>query len=271
MNRIACFVLLLMGSTLSAQEYLEIFEEHRRDGGVDLMAVNTGPIPITVEVDFATLKNLKADVGLPHVAVLPVGDVPMRLLGLTVVDRYKSPEYDFRFEYTIGDINAKHDDSFVYWLPYKNGTSHLIHQGYHGNYSHKNLYALDFSMPVGTPVYAARGGVVAHMKADSNTGCKSPSCQGKANYLVIAHDDGSFSNYVHLQQNGVLVNLGERVDQGQKIAISGNTGWSSGPHLHFEVYTKGMRKNNTVPTLFQMDGKATRLDENRKFKADHNH
>ncbi|NNE28191.1 MAG: M23 family metallopeptidase, partial [Saprospiraceae bacterium] len=226
MKALSLVLSLIFSISLSGQDYLEIFEEPRNDGSLDLLALNHGPVPLTLEVDFNTLRNLKADVSLPHQIVIPTGAEPTRLMGLRVTDRRKSPEYDFRFEYAMGDINAEHDDSYVYTLPYKKGTSHLVHQGYHGRYSHKNAYAIDFSMPVGTEVYAARGGVVANIKEDSNTGCKNPSCQGKANYLVIGHDDGSFSNYVHLKYNGILVEVGERVEQGQLVALSGNTGWS---------------------------------------------
>ncbi len=263
------WLFLLFSFSSFAQEELDIFEK-RISNGVELYATNAGPIPLSLEVSFNRLKNLKCDVSIPHMAMVPAGNEPVRLLTLTVIDRNKSPEYDFRFNYIPGDVNANHQDDFVYWLPYKPGNSHNLHQGYHGDFSHKDVYALDFSMPEGTAIYAARGGIVTDIKEDSNVGCGNPSCKGKSNYLVICHDDGTFSNYVHLEKNGVAVQVGDQVVQGQLIGKSGNTGWSSGPHLHFEVYARGIKKNKSIPTVFLSEsGKAIRLSEGKSYKSVH--
>jgi len=255
--------------TISAQDGLDIYERPISNG-IDLMGTNDGPVPISMEISFKTLKNLECDVPLPHTVIIPNGNEPTRLLTLTVIDRKRSPEYDFRFNYIPGDVNANHQDDFEYWLPYKAGTTFKVHQGYHGNYSHKDVYALDFNMPTGTDVYAARGGIVTDVKENSNVGCGDPSCKGKANYVVINHDDGTFSNYVHLDRNGVYVQVGDQVEIGQKIAKSGNTGWSSGPHLHFEVYSRGIKKNRSIPTVFKVKGgNSVRLQEGQEYQSVH--
>ncbi|MEV7286796.1 M23 family metallopeptidase [Streptomyces sp. NPDC093252] len=86
----------------------------------------------------------------------------------------------------------------------------------------------DFAVPTGTQVYAANGGTV--VKAGGNGGGDGPAY---GNAVVIKHGNGMFSQYAHLSQ--VNVKVGQIVKTGQKIALSGNTGNSSGPHLHFEI------------------------------------
>ncbi len=269
MKNILVALLTLISALTFAQDGLDIFEKPISNG-VELWGANDGAVPISMEISFKTLKNLECDVPLPHLAMIPSGGEPIKLLTLTVIDRMQSPEYDFRFNYIPGNVNANHDDSFEYWLPYEAGTTFKVHQGYHGNYSHKDVYALDFNMPNGTNVHAARGGMVTDIKEDSNVGCADPRCKGKSNYVVINHDDGTFSNYVHLQKNGVLVQVGDYVEIGQLIGKSGNTGWSSGPHLHFEVYSRGIKKNRSIPTVFKVKGgKAVRLQEDQSYQAVH--
>ena len=267
MKNILLVVFSLCSFITSAQDGLDIFEKPTPNG-VELHGANDGPVPISMEISFKTLQNLQCDVPLPHTVVIPNGGESIKLLTLTVIDRKVSPVYDFRFNYIPGDINANHDDSFEYYLPYASGKTFTVHQGYHGNYSHKNVYALDFNMPEGTGVHAARGGIVTDIKEDSNVGCGDPRCKGKSNYLVINHDDGTFSNYVHLQKGGVLVQVGEHVEAGQLVAKSGNTGWSSGPHLHFEVYARGIQKNKSLPTVFKVKGgNAVRLQEGQSYQS----
>ncbi|MEU3407884.1 M23 family metallopeptidase [Streptomyces sp. NPDC006670] len=88
----------------------------------------------------------------------------------------------------------------------------------------------DFAVPVGTPVHAASGGTV--VKAGPNGGGDGPAY---GNAIVIKHADNTYSQYAHLSK--ILVKVGQKVTLDQKIALSGNTGNSSGPHLHFEIRT----------------------------------
>ncbi|MDI9886082.1 M23 family metallopeptidase [Streptomyces sp. HNM0645] len=88
----------------------------------------------------------------------------------------------------------------------------------------------DFAVPVGTPVKAASGGVV--VKAGPNGGGDGPAY---GNAIVIKHANGKYSQYAHLSK--INVHVGQSVNTGKLIALSGNTGNSSGPHLHFEIRT----------------------------------
>lgn len=127
----------------------------------------------------------------------------------------------------------KEDTSFVYSLPYEKGKKHLLVQGYFSHFSHKERAALDFKMKRGTPVLAARGGVVVRVKEDGNKGGWNKKYRPFGNVIVIQHEDGSRAGYWHLQYNGALVNVGDTVKQGQQIGLSGKTGYTLFPHLHF--------------------------------------
>lgn len=128
------------------------------------------------------------------------------------------------------------DTSFLYSLPYKKGTCHVLIQGYFSHFSHRNRAALDFKMKRGTEVYAARGGMIIRLEESHNKGGRSRKYRKEANFVVIQHDDGTKAGYWHLGKNGVLVNVGDSVKQGQLIALSGSTGYSFLPHLHFIVW-----------------------------------
>lgn len=130
----------------------------------------------------------------------------------------------------------KDDTSFVYHLPYEENKSHLLVQGYFSRYTHKNRAALDFKMKKGTKICAAREGVVVRLKEDGKKGGSNIKYRPFGNFVVIQHADSSRSGYWHLQFNGVLVNVGDTVKQGQVIGISGRTGYTYFPHLHFIVW-----------------------------------
>lgn len=157
-------------------------------------------------------------------------------------------------------------DTVVYQLPYTAGTSHRVVQGYGGLFSHRHIAAIDFEMPVGTPVYAAREGVVLSCKDNSDAGGPFPSYKGKANYIIIQHNDGSFGCYWHLQHNGVLVKSGH-VAAGQQIGLSGATGQVLSPHLHFSVKRAlNYRVNSFVKTTFNTTGGTMLLTTGMKYK-----
>ncbi|MGH8223366.1 MAG: M23 family metallopeptidase [Woeseiaceae bacterium] len=144
----------------------------------------------------------------------------------------------FRCDWTIGNKDAAHDDEHVYLLPYAAGRSFRVLQGFGSRFSHTGTeqFTVDFKMAEGTPVHAARGGVVARIEESHSRGCWNGGCGRYANFVVILHDDQTTGEYYHLQRDGVLVEPGDRVEAGQPIALSGNTGNSALPHLHFGVY-----------------------------------
>jgi murein DD-endopeptidase MepM/ murein hydrolase activator NlpD len=135
-----------------------------------------------------------------------------------------------------GRINP--DKSHVYSLPFTKGGRFLLVQAYNSKMSHTNEISLDFKMKKGSKICAARGGVVAAIKEDSDEGGLKDEYLSKGNHIIIKHNDGSEAMYWHLQKDGVLVNVGDPVLQGGLIGYSGNTGYTAFPHLHFQVYDK---------------------------------
>ena len=142
-------------------------------------------------------------------------------------------------------------DTYIYNLPFSEGSSHKVIQGYGGWFSHKGISAIDFHMPVATPVYAAREGFVYSYKDDGKKGGLLPGYKKEANYIIIKHPDGSFGCYWHLQYKGVITKKGI-VQKGQLIGYSGSTGFVLGPHLHFSVKnTLNYNRNSFVRTKFK--------------------
>lgn len=153
----------------------------------------------------------------------------------------------------IGDPLATHDDNHLYLLPYATGTSYRVIQAYASDFSHKGAeqFAIDFRMPEGTPVHAARRGVVAKVVEHNSVGCSRNECSRYANYIVILHDDGTTGEYYHLQQFGALVAERTSVEAGDMIGLSGNTGLTTVPHLHFAVYRGDAQ---SLPIRFLSEG-----------------
>ncbi len=123
----------------------------------------------------------------------------------------------------------------TYCLPVaEENTLHVISdpRAHRGNTEH----ALDFIVPQGTPIMAARGGTIVDSKLSFTQGGADPLFLDKANYITIEHENDEYSQYVHLAPQEPIVQCGEKVSAGQIIALSGNTGYSTTPHLHFQVF-----------------------------------
>ncbi|HLE09873.1 MAG: hypothetical protein A2504_10855 [Bdellovibrionales bacterium RIFOXYD12_FULL_39_22] len=134
-----------------------------------------------------------------------------------------------------------------YVLPYPSGESHLLTQGNCSDFSHKdhNRYAYDFAMDIGDNIAAVRAGTVIYVKEDSVDGNGGL----EANVIYIRHSDNTIAQYAHLTYNGALVATNQVVSQGQLIGHSGNTGYSTGPHLHFQIL-KDSTSSETIPITF---------------------
>ncbi|MBC7948110.1 MAG: M23 family metallopeptidase [Chitinophagaceae bacterium] len=142
------------------------------------------------------------------------------------------------------------DTSVVYQLPFEDGKSYRMIQGYFSAFSHKNRAAIDFRMKRGSKICAARGGVVIRVKEDGDKGGWNRKYRPFGNNIVIQHPDGTRAGYWHLQKDGALVNIGDTVKAGQVIALSGKTGYAAVPHLHFMVWASGGVQWQQVPTRF---------------------
>ncbi len=238
--------------------------------GVVFFIKNLKGFDQTVTFDFSRLENMTTDVSIPCTFVCP-GRKETRIAKLC---HSKNASWNYSYTYWIsrGNISAVHDDSHIYRLPFRAGESYLVIQGFNGSFSHKNenMYAVDFAMPVGTTVVAARGGRVAGVYQESGTAGLTEEYRELGNYVIIEHPDKTLGEYWHIKQNGALVNEGDLVEEGTPIAISGNTGFSTGPHLHFAVTSPvdGKTLKSFRMKLKGRDGMIDEPLEGRHYTAD---
>jgi murein DD-endopeptidase MepM/ murein hydrolase activator NlpD len=191
---------------------------------------------------------------------------------ISAADPSKPCRWRYSLHWAKGGMNVRHNDETRYRLPFQKGETYRVSQGYEGRWSHRgqDRYAVDFAMPEGTTVCAAREGVVVDLKESSRTGGPDKKYKDQDNYVSIAHADGTIAEYHHLKYDGVLVEIGNRATAGQAIALSGNTGYSTLPHLHFGVYSAidGSHRQSHRVTFVAREGTITEPLVGRTYTAE---
>ena len=206
-------------------------ETKKHDAGETLLIRNDLYAPVEIELSLSKVVNATGAPEQPIRWVLPPRS-KIRLATLAPRDASKPMRYTPKLRYAMGDPRLLPTQK-SYPLPWRGGPFRLT-QGANGQYSHftpKGRYAMDIAMPEGTPIVAARGGIVVKTENQQSGRGNNPS----GNYVRILHDDGTMGVYLHLMQGSVAVSEGARVRAGSLLARSGNTGNSTGPHLHFVV------------------------------------
>jgi len=233
------FVLFVTISVFGVtDDNIRTYTERNSNNSFSLFADNLAYCPIYINITFSILDNLSATVEIPYETVIPPRSFRNKLFDLNPINRREATSLSYRYYYNLGDpVNVTPDTSFLYLFPFAPGERFRVMQGINGTFSHfdESQYAIDFDMPIGTPIHAARDGIVVEIKQDSNIGGNDRRFINDGNYILIYHSDGTFGNYVHFRYNGVAVTLGQFIEAGQLIGYSGNTGFSSAPHLHFAV------------------------------------
>ena len=267
MKKIFLFIIIITSSVLHSQisRNYKIYYQKKEDT-ITLLMDNQDSIPYSLEFFVEPHGENLRSIGehFNKNIFIEANTKGKRLAQYVPIDPKKSFEIkDISFiklkqpfmKLSVGNIwNTTYDANYEYDLPYQSKEIFLLSQGYDGAISHQNQNALDFEMPVGTEVLAAREGIVMEVKQDSNTGCTDKSCAKYGNYIKIIHTDGTIAEYYHLKINGSKVNAGDTVQKGQTIALSGNTGWSTGPHLHFMCYLPRPKgRNISLKTLFRIN------------------
>ena len=211
---------------------------HDRGSHYEVIAGNPLPGPVQVRLSRRGGAQLHAVPALPLEAVLAAGSV-RSVARLYRTGTTTMGALDLDLAQVPGDPRARPQD-FPYRLPFR-GVPVRVDQGANGRYSHHddaNRHALDFALAEGTAVLAARAGVVMEIIDDDPRGGHS---------LRILHDDGSMAVYAHLQHGSIPLRVGEPVEQGQRIARSGNTGTSTAPHLHFAIQVNAGMRLHSIP------------------------
>lgn len=232
--------LLAMGPVTTGSSYSECYENtfcvEVEDAGnrVEIYVRSMVDWEVTLSLDMQTA-NMRPDVALPLIQSV-AGKQRSHAVSLKVRDIGRSWSFRYDLSWVPGDHKAQHNEGTAYELPFEKGESYMVGQGFHGKETHEGKYAIDFQLPEGTPVHAARGGMVIETVERFEEGRLDPALKSRANFVKILHEDGTIGYYVHFRFQGVEVEAGERVQAGELIGYSGNTGYSSGPHLHFEVF-----------------------------------
>ncbi|HEY0477026.1 MAG TPA: M23 family metallopeptidase [Kofleriaceae bacterium] len=222
------------------------FELVRRGTRIEQLVRNRFAVAVTMHWTIEALDNLEPASALEGTVVLPAAPeprgtgAPVVLAELVQIDPGERYRRELYFHARFGDPRVR-PRRYVYGLPYPHGLTFTVLQGFHGEFSHRgsNEFAVDFNCPVATPVVAARPGVVVATHASAQGSGTSPEFldDRRTNFVIVRHDDGTLGEYMHLAPSGVEVAPGQRVARGQELGLSGNTGFSSTPHLHFQVMT----------------------------------
>ena len=206
-------------------------ETRKHAAGETLLVRNDLFAPVDIELKLENVVNAVGAPAKPIRWVLPPRS-QIRLATLAPRDASKPLKYTPKLRHALGDPRLL-PKPYKYPLPWRGGPFRLT-QGANGQYSHftpKGRYAVDIAMPEGTPIVAARGGMVVKIENEQSGRGNNPA----GNFVRIMHDDGTMGVYLHLMKGSVAVREGQRVESGTRIARSDNTGNSTGPHLHFVV------------------------------------
>jgi murein DD-endopeptidase MepM/ murein hydrolase activator NlpD len=204
----------------------------------------------------ARLKNVTSPRPLPF-TVEAAGRNAFVLATFRVTDRTLPWRCDYRYYWQLGARRASTTNDADYAMPFPPGR-YVVMQAPHGTYSHYegsgNENAVDWTVPEGTVVCAARDGRVVGVRQDSTVGGPDRKLGPLGNYILIKHADGTFADYHHLQTDGAMVQIGDEVTVGQPIGLSGKTGFTSAPHLHFAVFqTIDGKKKLSLPFRLKTD------------------
>ncbi|MCL5043376.1 MAG: M23 family metallopeptidase [Gammaproteobacteria bacterium] len=238
--------IIIFNDTIEEPTENSVYVETRKHpGGETLIVHNELFTPVEVELSITRAEHISNVPSEPVRWVIPPRD-QIRLLTL-YPNGSGTPDYEYRLRYAMGDPRAQHTLSH-YPLPWKGGPFRMT-QGPGGRYSHtgpRGRYAIDIAMPEGTPILAARDGRVVSIRNHQRGRGDNPA----GNFVRLLHDDGTMSVYLHLQHRSVKVTEGQRVRAGTVIARSGNTGNSTGPHLHFVVQKNVGLETVSIPFEF---------------------
>jgi len=213
--------------------------------------------PVQIELRLTKSDNVRTEPALPRTFVLK-RDFTGELVRYLPRRKDRSWSYQVTSRYVPGMPGVQPDRNHRYLPPWPAGQQFIVSQGFHGKTTHNSpdaIYAVDIPMPVGTPIVATREGVVMEVHQDYyGAGQDRERFGARANAIRIHHADGTMAIYAHLDVESALVQPGDVVLAGETIARSGNTGFSSGPHLHFAIQVNAGMRLESIPFHFLQAG-----------------
>ena len=225
------------------------------DGRLQLAATNDYHAPVELILGIDDLQNAERPDPLQSLRWVLEAKSETELMSLGATASTGTPKIVYRYTWLAGDPATEHAPDRPYRAPFAVARAFPVSQAFPDTVTHTGAdsrHAVDIIMPVGTGVYAARGGTVFEVTGTNFRGGLDPERDAAAANLVrILHEDGTYAEYAHLNWNSIRVKPGDLVRRGEYIADSGNTGFSSGPHLHFAVIRNIGMRVESVPVVFE--------------------
>lgn len=218
-----------------------------------LVAINQLAGPVQVWLVISQTTNMRIARAASHVWLVPAQS-ELYLTHLEKVNPSQPWSYQWQGQVALGPpMDAAHFLPPPLALPFKQGR-YVVSQAFKGEASHSShkeaFYAVDIALPQGTPIYAVRAGTVMDVERNFSRSGWSETYADEANYVRVLHADGSMAVYAHLDADSIVVGIGQQVAAGELLGASGNTGFSSGPHLHFALQINEGQALVSVPFEF---------------------
>ena len=225
------------------------------DGEFQFVAINEFYAPVEVVLALDELTNVQYPAANQVMRWIVDPRSELELMALPTLGDAEEPAAKFRFISLHGDPRAGHNPGRPYRAPFSVARDFSVTQAFPMSTTHNTVdtrFAVDFAMPISTDIHAARGGIVFEVASTNFRGGIDPERDAAAaNIVRILHNDGTHAVYAHLNWNSIRVQPGDEVERGEYIADSGNTGFSSGPHLHFAVLKNVGMRMESMPIAFE--------------------
>jgi len=219
-----------------------------------LVMINPDQVPLTVQFSLNPDQDIDIEALTEWPVTVAAGEsVPAYAMAREGID-FSALDLKPWTRQLRGSLSIDH--TAIYALPCDCETECRVSQGAGDRSTHKgwDIHAVDFDLPTGTPVLSISDGTVIRTRGSSDSTCaeNTPECNQLVNFIEVLNPDGGIVEYLHLAKNGVLVSPGDAVRRGQKIGYSGDTGYSSGPHLHLAILMVDPDlKQTTAPIRFE--------------------
>ncbi len=252
------FLSFLSSTAVAIEPSVQVKDVLLKDNRYSVVAIVEGPaLPVTITLETgAAYENCTPSTPFPVRRLLTKAgeSVLLEVKQATAGQRWRCA---YQFKTQLGDLDRKAPEDCSVGLPFRPTGAFEVIQGFDGALTHKDRvrHAIDFAMPEGTPVLAAREGVVTWIQDDAQDGTRTGG-----NLISVLHRDGTLTQYAHLKRGSVVVKEGQSISRGGVLAKSGSTNDTPiAPHLHFEVFVNPGNERWTLPFTISLPGGSCRV------------